>query len=383
LVADVACALRRMPMDIRLPPFLLTRINWEDVLNCPVFRQFIPMQSALVNDHPMSQADSLNEWADSKVPGLVHRYPNKALFLATHMCSVYCSFCTRAYMVGTGAIDKRPMIPNRERWEKVFEYLRLNDAIHDVVLSGGDVYTLSPTHFHLLLNGQIPHIKRIRIGSKGLCAVPGRIVDPTDKWTEVLLRSTNRAVQLDKELCLHTHFNHVQEINGITREAARFLYQNGVTVRNQSVLLKGVNDTLKDLKDLIQALADLHISPYYIYQCDMTIGIEHLRTRISDMKRLEMALQGSTTGYYTPKFVVDLPGGGGKRIISTHDTYDEDTGISTWRAPALGGAKAERIYKYYDPKPVELGAPLEPFPLFPPVLGIRENRGGPSYFGGS
>ncbi|KAH7062754.1 hypothetical protein BKA63DRAFT_538572 [Paraphoma chrysanthemicola] len=354
LLADVAAALDRMPMAIRLTPHTLTRIDWDDPLNCPMFRQFIPLRSELLNEHPESRRDSLCEKKDEVVHGLVHRYKNKALFLATSVCAIYCPFCTRAAMVGTGAIEKEPTKPDVGRWNKFFEHLASNDAIHNVVLSGGDVYTLNATRLEQLLLLDSPHVKRVRFGSRGLCAAPGRILDPADRWTATLLKYTSKARQMGKELCLHTHFNHVQEMNETTQEAARFLYQAGVTVRNQAVLLRGINDTVKDQSDLIHALADVHITPYYVYQCDMTPGIEHLRSPLSEIIKLEKVVQGITSGFHIPNYVVDLPGGGGSA----------PTGISTWQAPGLSGAKGETTYTYHDPLPHSFSEELNLFSMF-------------------
>ncbi|KAH7070863.1 hypothetical protein FB567DRAFT_539324 [Paraphoma chrysanthemicola] len=366
LLADIAAALDRMPMAIQMTPHLVSLIDWTNPLNCPIFRQFVPLHSELLNEHPESRRDSLCEKSDEVLHGLVHRYKNKALFLATSACAIYCPFCTRAAMVGSGAIEKEPTRPDVERWNKIFEHLASNDAIHDVVLSGGDVYTLPASRFEHLLSRLLesPHIKRVRIGSRGLCAAPSRILDPTDRWTATLLKYTASARQMGKELCLHTHFNHAREMNDTTREAARFLYQAGVTVRNQAVVLRGINDTVEDQSDLIHALADIHIPPYYVYQCDMTPGIEHLRTPLSTIIKLEKAVQGITSGFYIPKYVVDLPGGGGKRPVSTYTTYDESTGVSTWQAPGLGGEKGEITYTYHDPLPPSLSEELDMFPMF-------------------
>ena len=163
---------------------------------------------------------------------------------------------------------------------------------------------------------------------------------------------------MGKQVCLHTHINHANEITWITRLAANKLFKHGVIVRNQSVLLKGVNNTFTALFDLIKTLSDINIQPYYVYQCDMVQGIEDLRTPLHEIVELDKQLRGTLSGFMMPSFVIDLPGGGGKRLVSTYETYDQ--GVATYRAPGLPGAKGEMIYTYYDPKPVK-SAVLEEF----------------------
>jgi lysine 2,3-aminomutase len=155
---------------------------------------------------------------------------------------------------------------------------------------------------------------------------------------------------MGKQVCLHTHINHANEITWVTEMAAKKLFKHGVIVRNQSVLLKGVNDSAKALLDLIKQLARLNVQPYYIYQCDMVKGIEDLRTPLSVIKKLDVELRGQLSGFMMPSFVVDLPGGGGKRLVSTHESYEN--GKATYMAPGLDGEKGTRTYTYYDPTPV-------------------------------
>jgi lysine 2,3-aminomutase len=155
---------------------------------------------------------------------------------------------------------------------------------------------------------------------------------------------------MGKQVCLHTHINHAKEITWVTELAARKLYKYGVIVRNQSVLLKGVNDSAEALLDLITKLANINIQPYYVYQCDMVKGVEDLRTPLKDIIKLDKELRGQLSGFMMPSFVIDLPGGGGKRLVSTHESYKD--GKATYKAPGLPGAKGKRVYTYYDPKPV-------------------------------
>jgi lysine 2,3-aminomutase len=156
---------------------------------------------------------------------------------------------------------------------------------------------------------------------------------------------------MGKQVCLHTHINHANEITWITQLAANKLFKHGVIVRNQSVLLKGVNNTFEDMSKLIKNLANINIQPYYVYQCDMVQGIEDLRTPLSEIIKLDKDLRGTLSGFMMPSFVIDLPGGGGKRLVATYESYKD--GVASYKAPGLPGAKGMRDYTYYDPKPVK------------------------------
>jgi len=196
----------------------------------------------------------------------------------------------------------------------------------------------------------IKHLRRIRFATKGLAVSPSRILDPTDAWTDELIRISELGRQMGKAVAVHTHFNHPREITWVTRQAAQKLFENGVTVRNQSVLLRGVNDDVETMGSLIRELADNNIQPYYVYQTDMVKGIEDLRTPLQTILDLERQLRGTIAGFMTPQFVVDLPGGGGKRLAASYQTYDRKSGVSTFVAPAIGGRRGDqKIFTYYDP----------------------------------
>ncbi|KAI7541136.1 hypothetical protein KC331_g8758 [Hortaea werneckii] len=349
-LVNVVEGIKTAPMAIRLTPHILSVINWVDPVNDPVRCQFIPLKSGLLPDHPKLMLDSLQETTGSPVPGLVHRYPDKALFLATSVCPVYCRFCTRSYAVGgnTESVTKAAMKPIKRRWEAMFEYIEKTPAIQDIVVSGGDCYYLQPDH--LLYIGErllsIPNIKRFRLASKGLAVCPMRITDRSDGWTDSLVDLSNKGRQIGKQVALHTHFNHPAEITHATELAARYLFQQGVILRNQTVLLKGVNDDLDAMSRLVRQLADLNVQPYYVYQGDMISGVEDLRTPLSTILELENRMRGTIAGFMMPAFVVDLPGGGGKRLANSYETYDRDTGLSTWKAPGVAG---DKVFEYYDP----------------------------------
>ncbi|KAH7117045.1 hypothetical protein B0J11DRAFT_469470 [Dendryphion nanum] len=372
-IQEALDGLAKAPMSIRITPHILSRINWNNPLDDQIRRQFIPLKSSYVVDHAQLTLDSLHEQDDSPVDGLVHRYPDKALFLATSICPTYCRFCTRAHAVGanTETVTKAHQKPTRRRWELVYQYIEKTDQLTDIVVSGGDVYMLQPSDVQEIADRllSIPHIKRIRFASKGISVLPARIIDPNDHWAETLISISNRARREGKHVCLHTHFDHPSEITWVTRAAAQKLWENGVVVRNQSVLLRGVNDTAETMGKLIRDLADINIQPYYVYQCDLVRGIEDLRTPLKTILDIEQHLRGTIAGFMMPSFVVDLPGGGGKRLATSHEEYDQTTGISTFRAPGLHGEKGQRLYKYYDPHPEPI-AKEGPQPTLPIASGI-------------
>ncbi|KKA30122.1 hypothetical protein TD95_002004 [Thielaviopsis punctulata] len=358
LMEDIFSGISTATMAIRMTPYVLSRINWEDPRHDPIFRQFIPTKSSMMSDHPKLTLDSLHEEADSPVKGLVHRYTDKALFLPTSVCPTYCMFCTRSYAVGadTETVTKASLKPSRKRWDAVFEYIESTPVLQDIVVSGGDSYYLQPEHIAMI--GErllaIPHIRRFRFASKGLAVSPNRIIDRADPWADALISVAAKARRAGKHMALHTHFNHPNEISWVTEMAAQRLYEEGVIVRNQSVLLRGVNDDAQTMGTLIRKLADNNIFPeqkqYYVYQCDMVEKVEHLRTPLSTILDIESKLRGSIAGFMMPQFVVDLPGGGGKRLASTFESYDTTTGRSTYVAPAVTGkGKKNRVYEYYDP----------------------------------
>lgn len=362
-IRDAKAGLEIASMEVRLTPEILSLVDWSSPLDDPIRMQFITLKSSLLPDHEALTLDSLGEKDDSPVPGLVHRYPGRALFLATSNCPVYCRYCTRAYMVGpaTESTQKQPQKPSRTRWETMFRHIERHSDIQDIVVSGGDVYQLAPDQLKRIGERllSIPHIRRFRIASKGLSVNPGRIIDPADSWGSTLIDLSNMGRKIGKQVCWHTHFNHPKEVTWIAREAAHHLFKNGVIVRNQSVLQRGINDDEKTMGTLLKLLADINIQPYYVYQHDLTRSVEDLRTPLSTILRLDKYLRGTLSGFMMPAFVVDLPGGGGKRLASTYDSYDEATGESEWSAPGLPGTKGKRKYTYHDPR--ALPATVEDF----------------------
>lgn len=362
LLEDLRRGVASSVMTMRVSPYILSRIDWTAPWSDPLRRQFLPLFSERVPDHPKARLDALNEQASSPVPGLTHRYPDKALLLALNTCPVYCAFCTRSYAVGldTDVVTKAPLRVDRARWRAAFDYLRLHPEIEDVVVSGGDVYNLNAKAMTELAEGllEITSIRRIRIATKGLAVSPSRI-GRDQAWTRALLGWIQRARDKMVSVALHTHFNHPNEITWITRDAAALLFQAGVTVRNQSVLIRGVNDSAEVMGRLIRRLGHLHIQPYYVYLHDLVAGMETYRTSLQVAIDLEKTLRGSTAGFHTPTFVVDLPGGGGKRSIGSFETYDRQTGHAVFKSPVISDAE----YHFYDPLP----------PSAPPLRSISQN----------
>lgn len=281
-----------------------------------------------------------------------HRYPSTVLFLAVSVWPVYCSFCTRSYAVGAdveSCAPKASVAPARSRFERVFEYLRQRPEVEDVVLSGGDASILAPRVLEntgrTLLD--IPHIQRLRVATKCLSVLPMKITGDAE-WTQSIINLHRHAHGLRKQFAVHTHLNHEAEFTDVTQRAMDLLKDHGVTVRNQATLLRTVNDTPEAIRGLLQSLARVRIDPYYVYQCDMAQGLEYFRTPLSSILNIERQLRGAVSGFLMPQFVVDLPGGGGKRLAATFDAYDPASGVSRFASPAVGG---DRAYFYHDPRP--------------------------------
>lgn len=221
------------PMSVRVTPYLLSLVDWNDPGNDPICKQFIPLGNQLIEDHPMLTLDSLNEQQDSPVPGLTHRYSDKALFLALNSCPVYYRFCTRSYAIGadTETVKKVDLHLSSQQWEKAFQYIESCPELEDVVISGGDTYNLSAeavkkVGFRLL---QMPNIRRIRFATKGLAVMPMKILSD-EKWLDALTEVVVLGRKLHKQVAIHTHFNHAQEITMISKMAMDKLFERGIVL---------------------------------------------------------------------------------------------------------------------------------------------------------
>jgi lysine 2,3-aminomutase len=345
---DVAEGFHRAPMSIRVSPYLLSLIDWSEPYNDPLRRQFIPIASRLLPDHPKLTLDSLHEQADAPVPGLTHRYPDKALFLALDTCPVYCRFCTRSYAVGvdTDFVDKVSLKATEDRWERAFKYISERAELEDIVVSGGDSYQLKARQITLIGNRllEMPNIRRIRFATKGPAVMPMKLITD-DEWLDALTSVVERGRKLHKEVVLHTHFNHPNEITAITKRALDRVFERGIITRNQSVLQRGVNDQVETMQLLVKRLGHCQVHPYYVYVHDLVKGVEDLRTTLQTALDIEKAVRGVTAGFHTPTFVVDAPGGGGKRVAHSFEHYDRETGISVFAAPSVKPG----FFLYYDP----------------------------------
>jgi len=287
--------LNTFPM--RITPYYLSLIEFEDYNNDPIFIQSFPSESELiVEDYEMS--DPLSEDTDSPVTGITHRYPDRVLFLVSNVCSMYCRHCTRKRKVGD--ID---YIPDREQIMAGIEYITEHPEIRDVLLSGGDPFLLPDDYLDWILTelNNIPHVEVVRIGTRVPVVLPYRV---TEEFTEMLKKH--------HPVWVNTHFNHPREITASSREALRKLADAGIPLGNQSVLLSGVNDCPRIMKKLVHKLVATRVRPYYLYQCDLSEGLAHFRTPVGKGIEIIESLIGHTSGFAVPTYVIDAPGGAGK-----------------------------------------------------------------------
>jgi lysine 2,3-aminomutase len=277
---------------MRIPRYYYNLIQGRED---PIWMQSVPSVSELLDQN--SPEDPLNEDEDSPVPRLTHRYPDRVLLLITDRCPMYCRFCTRKRMVGqTSAISEKTIAMG-------IDYIRSHKEIRDVLLSGGDPLMVSDRKLERIISRlrSIRHVEIIRIGTKFPCVLPSRI---TDALCNMLKKY--------HPIYINTHFNHPREITSQAKEACERLVDAGIPLGCQSVLLKGVNDNPRILKELMQKLLWMRVRPYYLYQADLTRGTNHFRTRVEMGIQIMQELRGFTSGMAVPQFVIDAPGGGGK-----------------------------------------------------------------------
>lgn len=346
---DMLLGQHKTPMNIRITPYVFALIDWKDPVNDPLRKQFLPIGSQFLEDHPYYEADSLHEDADAPVPGLTHRYYDKVLFLPTTICPVYCSYCTRSRLIGgsTETVEKETYGVNAARMEAAFDYIRKTPQVEDVVISGGDAFMLTAKQITLIGETllDIPHIRRIRFATKGIAIFPQKITSDHE-WFEALVKVHQKGKDMGKAVFVHTHFSSPKEITIYSKMAMDRLFSAGIIVRNQAVLQEGVNDNINDMVLLIRQMEYMNVQPYYVYIHDMVPGCEHFRTTIAEAVALEKAMRGTTAGFNTPTFVCDAPGGGGKRHIASYEYYDQENGISVWTAPNV---KPGEVFFYFDP----------------------------------
>ncbi len=296
--ADIGECLKSFRMAIT--PYYASLIDTTDP-NDPIRRQCVP---SIEETHPCANdlQDPLGELKDSPVPHVVHRYPDRALFLVTLRCSMYCRHCTRRRVVGE---EDRSI--SEKALGTAIAYIRKHEEIRDVLVSGGDPLVMSTEKLERIISSirSIPHVDIVRIGTRVPVVLPMRI--------------TNELLQMLKKyqpIWINTHFNHPRELTEDAAAACTKIVDAGIPLGNQSVLLKGINDDAETMKRLLLGLVHMRVRPYYLYQCDLSCGIGHFRTTVEKGIEIMHELTGNISGYAVPKYVIDAPGGGGKIPIN-------------------------------------------------------------------
>ncbi|MEO0509662.1 MAG: KamA family radical SAM protein [Verrucomicrobiota bacterium] len=294
------CTFANNKLALAITPYFFNLIDREDP-SCPIRRQVIP-RGGEIHTSPEELLDPVGEEGTMPVEGIVHRYPDRVLFLVTDRCAAYCRYCTRSRLV-SNAQDYN----FHSELEAGLEYIKKTPQIRDVLLSGGDPLLLSDRKLDYLLGElrRIPHVEFIRIGSRIPVFLPQRI---TPEFCEIFKKHG--------PIWMSIHVNHPRECTYALRQACETLSFAGVPIGNQSVLLKDVNDSTETMKSLIHRLLMMRVRPYYLYQCDLITGSAHLRADPRKGIEIIKNLRGHTTGYSIPQFVIDAPGGGGKVPIN-------------------------------------------------------------------
>jgi lysine 2,3-aminomutase len=331
---------------VDITPYFASLIDPDDP-GCPVRRQVIPTAREMVSFESMME-DSLAEDKHSPVPGLVHRYPDRVLMLVTTQCASYCRYCTRSRIVG----DPTQTF-SRTEFDAQIEYIEKTPQIRDVLLSGGDPMVLAPKLLDMILSRlrAIPHVEIIRIGSRVPVFLPMRV---DEQFCEMVSKY--------HPFWINIHVNHPKEITPELAAATDRLTRAGVPLGNQSVLLAGVNDSVRIQRKLVHELVKIRVRPYYLYQCDLVEGSGHFRTTVDRGIEIMEGLRGHTSGYAVPTYVVDAPGGGGKIPVQPNYVVSQGPGkvvlrnfegfITTYSEP-----------KDYDPEEIhDQEALIEPRP---------------------
>ena len=293
-------------LSVAVTPYFFNQIDRKHP-DCPLRRQVMPSgMEALHSEDEM--LDPVGEESSMAAPGIVHRYPDRVLFLVTDRCAAYCRYCTRSRLVSNAqGYGFHPQI------DQSIQYIASNDNIRDVLISGGDPLMLSDQKLETLLNrlSEIPHVEFVRFGSRVPVFLPQRITS-----------SLINALHAHQNVWMSIHVNHPKECTQELRDACHRLTSSGIPLGNQSVLLKGINDDDSTMKQLIHRLLIMKVKPYYLYQCDLVKGSSHLRVDPSVGINIIKNLRGHTTGYAIPQFVIDAPEGGGKIPINPNYVSD-------------------------------------------------------------
>ncbi len=352
----------RSTMSMLIPPHMINMMDIKDLANDPIRRYMVPMFSdrdPIWPSHPKSSRDSLHEADMWVAEGLTHRYPTKVLAELLSTCPQYCGHCTRMDLVGQSVpqVTKKKFDTGQvDRHQSILEYLKKTPSVRDVVVSGGDIANLPAAVLEKFISGllDVENIRDIRLASKGLMGVPQHFLQ--DDVLQTLDRLAKKAVSRGVSLAMHTHINHASSVTPLLSKVARKLLDMGFRdVRNQGVLLRGVNDSQKALLDLCFKLVDhANITPYYFYMCDMIPNAEHWRVPLHEAQSLQHDMMGYLPGFATPRIVCDVPYVGKRWVHQVH-SYDKEKGISYWSKNYLTSIEAntpealDRLYEYYDP----------------------------------
>jgi lysine 2,3-aminomutase len=352
----------RATMSMLVPPQMLNTMDEDDLWGDPIRRYMIPAFAERDPEwpsHPLARRDSLHETEMWAVEGLTHRYPTKVLAELLTTCPQYCGHCTRMDLVGNSVpqvVKARFETRQRDRYDAILGYLRRTPSVRDVVVSGGDMANLPIAHLEQFVSAllDIETIRDIRLATKGLMGLPQHFLQ-----TEVLAgleRVAHKARARGVDIAVHTHVNHANSVTPLVAEVTRKLLDMGFRdVRNQGVLLRGVNDSAEALLDLCFMLLDhAKVMPYYFYMCDMIPNSEHWRISVARAQELQHEIMGYLPGFATARIVCDVPFVG-KRWVHHAVTYDRVLGISGWTKNYRTGIEAEepavlgKVYEYYDP----------------------------------
>jgi lysine 2,3-aminomutase len=352
----------RATMSILLPPQMINTMDETDLWSDPVRRYMLPAIEDRRTDwpsHPRASRDSLHEAEMWVVEGLTHRYQTKVLAELLSTCPQYCGHCTRMDLVGNDVpqVDKAKFaLPPKDRYEQILDYLRRTPQVRDVVVSGGDIANLPIQQLESFVSAllEVPNIRDIRLATKGLMGIPQHFLQ--DSVLQGLERLAKKAFERGVDLAVHTHVNHARQLTPLVARAVKKLLELGMRdVRNQGVLLRGVNADAKSLLELCFTLADhAKILPYYFYMCDMIPNSEHWRVSVHEAQRLQHEIMGYLPGFATPRIVCDVPLVG-KRWVHQIADYDRERGISYWTKNYRTGIELNdpdaltRRYEYYDP----------------------------------
>jgi len=364
---DLAAAIdrdqrERATMSLLITPHMVNTMDERDLWNDPLRRYMLPAfddRRADLPSHPKASRDSLHEAEMWKVEGLTHRYPTKVLAELLSTCPQYCGHCTRMDLVGNSVPQVQKLkfhVPQKDRLSQILDYLRATPAVRDVVCSGGDIANVPIQQLEPFVSAllDIENIRDIRLASKGLMGIPQHFLQ--DEVLRALERVAKKAFERGVGLAMHTHVNHANQVTPLLGKAARALLSMGFRdVRNQGVLLRGINDSQKALLELCFMLQDhARVLPYYFYMCDMIPSSEHWRVAVWEAQQLQHEIMGWLPGFATPRIVCDVPYVG-KRWVHQCVEYDREKGISYWTKNYRTGIESDdpealtRRYEYYDP----------------------------------